>query len=163
MTNRKWQLVYGPIAWIALAFGTIHVLITGTPGWNDQERWPGNLPPTNLTSTMIPLTAMFLKLLQIFVCRVSRVLRSSFSSYHSGSIASTSVLQIDETFSMESHLGASKSTLVTVPPLLDENKHSRGSEPDMDGNEMYEHHERTQNNVYGSKSDIMRRMKEDIA
>jgi hypothetical protein len=32
MTSKQWQLIYGPIAWIALAFGTIHVMIMGVKG-----------------------------------------------------------------------------------------------------------------------------------
>jgi hypothetical protein len=49
------QFVYGPLAWTALLFGTIHVLIMGVKGWDDQEKWPGNLPPITLTSTLIPM------------------------------------------------------------------------------------------------------------
>ena len=62
MTNKQWQLTYGPIAWIALAFGTIHVMIMGVKGWDDQEKWPGGMPPITMTSVLIPLLVMWLKL-----------------------------------------------------------------------------------------------------
>ena len=55
MTSRSWQVVYGPLAWMALAFGTTHVLIMGVKGWDEQEKWPGNLPPITMTSVLIPL------------------------------------------------------------------------------------------------------------
>jgi hypothetical protein len=66
MTNKQWQLVYGPLAWTALAFATVHVLVMGVKGWNDQETWPGSMPPVTLTSTVFPLFVMGLKLIQIF-------------------------------------------------------------------------------------------------
>lgn len=65
MTSKQWQLVYGPVAWIALAFGTIHVLIMGVKGWDDQEGWPGGMPPITLTAVLIPLAVMWLKLMQV--------------------------------------------------------------------------------------------------
>jgi hypothetical protein len=49
------QFAYGPLVWTALLFGTTHVLIMGVKGWDDQEKWPGNLPPITLTSALIPM------------------------------------------------------------------------------------------------------------
>ena len=69
MTSKQWQVVYGPIAWIALAFGTIHVMIMGVKGWDDQEKWPGGLPPITMTSVLIPLLVMWLKLVQVLLTR----------------------------------------------------------------------------------------------
>lgn len=83
MTNRQWQFVYGPLAWFALACGTIHVLFMGVKGWNDQHGWPGNLPPITLTSTMIPLATMFLKILQMVVCRLLWACKSEKNNSHS--------------------------------------------------------------------------------
>jgi hypothetical protein len=65
MTSKQWQLVYGPVAWAALAFGTIHVLIMGVPGWSEQSGWSGNLPPITLTATVFPLFVMGLKCVQV--------------------------------------------------------------------------------------------------
>jgi len=72
MTNKQWQLVYGWVAWIALAFGTIHVLIMGVNGWDDQETWPGGMPPITLTAILIPMAVMWLKLLQVALVCVHR-------------------------------------------------------------------------------------------
>jgi hypothetical protein len=65
MTSKQWQIVYGPVAWVALAFGTTHVLIMGVPGWSEQSGWPGNLPPITLTATVFPLFVMGLKCVQV--------------------------------------------------------------------------------------------------
>jgi len=65
MTNKQWQLIYGPIAWLALLFGTVHVLIMGVKGWDDQEKWPGGMPPITMTSVLLPFVALFLKLVLI--------------------------------------------------------------------------------------------------
>lgn len=62
MTHKQWQLIYGPVAWSALLFGTVHVLIMGVKGWDDQDTWPGNMPPITMTSVLLPLLALFLKL-----------------------------------------------------------------------------------------------------
>lgn len=69
MTSAQWQFVYGPVAWIALAFGTIHVLIMGVKGWTTAEKWPGGMPPITMTSTLLPLLVLGLKLVQMVVCR----------------------------------------------------------------------------------------------
>jgi hypothetical protein len=71
MTSKQWQLVYGPVAWVALAFGTIHVLIMGVPGWSDQSGWAGNLPPITLTATVFPLFVMGLKCVQVILTVVN--------------------------------------------------------------------------------------------
>lgn len=65
MTNKQWQVIYGPVAWIALSFGTVHVLVMGVKGWDDQHKWPGNMPPITLTSVLIPLVVLFLKVAQV--------------------------------------------------------------------------------------------------
>jgi len=73
MTSKQWQLVYGPVAWAALAFGTVHVLVMGVKGWDQQQKWPGNLPPITLTATMIPLSVMFLKVVQVSLSLLVRM------------------------------------------------------------------------------------------
>jgi hypothetical protein len=65
MTSKQWQLVNGPVAWAALAFGTVHVLIMGVPGWSEQIGWPGNVPPITLTATGFPLFVMGLQCVQV--------------------------------------------------------------------------------------------------
>merc|ERR1711862_31566 len=72
MTNKQWKLVYGPIAWIALAFGTIHVLIMGVKGWPTTHKWPGGMPPITMTSVLIPMLTIFLKLVQMIFCYMVR-------------------------------------------------------------------------------------------
>ena len=77
MTNKQWQLVYGPIAWAALVFGTIHVLIMGVMGWDEKETWPGGMSPITLTSVLIPLLVMWLKLVQMLVVVLTRKMGAS--------------------------------------------------------------------------------------
>jgi hypothetical protein len=74
MTRRQWQFVYGPVAWAALAFGTVHALIMGVPGWSKQSDWPGNLPPITLTATVFPLFVMGLKCVQVTLTVVNGLL-----------------------------------------------------------------------------------------
>merc|ERR1711982_155265 len=81
MTNKQWKLVYGPIAWIALAFGTIHVLIMGVKGWPTTHKWPGGLPPITMTSVLVPLFVMALKLLQKLYCDCSYACAPSSQTY----------------------------------------------------------------------------------
>ena len=53
------------MAWVALMFGTSHVLIMGVEGWDDYETWPGGLPPITMTATVIPILVLFLKLIEV--------------------------------------------------------------------------------------------------
>ena len=69
LTNKQWQVVYGPLAWVALAFSSIHVMVMGVKGWSEQEKWPGNLPPITITSVLLPLLAMSLKVFQVAVSK----------------------------------------------------------------------------------------------
>lgn len=161
MTSKQWQLVYGPLAWIALAFGTIHVLIMGVKGWNDQEGWPGNLPPITLTSTMVPLAVLFLKLLQMVVCRVTWALQTNFSARPNDSV--TSVFLPPDDGSVPSKQNPHNGALVAVPPILEEKPQPHESQPGMDEDETYGRYV-SQKNVYGSKRSLMRQqMEEDIA
>jgi predicted dinucleotide-binding enzyme len=72
MTNRQWRLIYGPLVWLALIFGSLHAFIMGYAGWTNQERWPGNLPPITLMSLLVPMLVMFVKIVQVFVCTVMK-------------------------------------------------------------------------------------------
>ena len=67
MTSKQWQFVYGPIAWAALLCGITHVLIMGVKGWTNTSKWPGGMPPITMTSTLLPMFIVFLKLVQILV------------------------------------------------------------------------------------------------
>jgi predicted dinucleotide-binding enzyme len=140
MTNRQWQMVYGPVAWFALACGTIHVLVMGVKGWNDQEGWPGNLPPITLTATMVPLATIFLKLMQIVVCRVAWTLNTAVSKKGSGSDGTPSVFYPDDMESITSQRSARAGAMVAVPPLLNERKSpTKGSEPDYEEEETLDY------------------------
>lgn len=160
MTSKQWELVFGPMAWVALAFGTIHVLVMGVKGWNDQEGWPGNLPPITLTSTVVPLAVMLLKLVQMVVSRVTWALQSNFSARPHDSIAS--VVPPDDA-SESSKPNVHSGALVTVPPLMEEKKQFQGSsQPDTEEDEMYGGYG-SQKGVYASKRSLMRQVEEDIA
>ena len=69
MTHAQWSLVYGPVAWMALVCGTMHVLIMGVKGWFAIEKWPGTMPPITLTSTALPLVVLMAKAIQMLVVR----------------------------------------------------------------------------------------------
>lgn len=124
MTNKQWQLVYGPLAWVALAFGTIHVLIMGVKGWNDQHKWPGNLPPITLTSTVFPLFVMWLKLVQVCLTYCRYVFCSKDSSSDIRKLSLPPPL-VDETNSRQTsisdeHAHDQSRALVSVPDLSEQ-------------------------------------------
>ncbi|CAM9867004.1 unnamed protein product, partial [Heterosigma akashiwo] len=63
----KVQSIFGPVVWCALVFGTIHVLIMGIQnnGWTSVGKWPGGLPPITLTSTLVPMFVILVKVIQV--------------------------------------------------------------------------------------------------
>jgi len=71
MTNKQWQFVYGPVAWVALILGTAHVMIMGVKGWPTTHKWPGGLPPITMTSVLVPFFVLALKLVQKLYCNCS--------------------------------------------------------------------------------------------
>ena len=81
LTRRTWEFVYGPIAWLALLFGTTHVLIMGVKGWVvKKNNWPGELPPITMISVLIPMLVLFMKIVQYVVCHVVLHLRKQKTS-----------------------------------------------------------------------------------
>ena len=71
MTNAQWQLVYGPVAWSALAMGTAHVIAQGAGvTWDKKDRWAWGLPPITLMSTVFPMAVCGLKVFQMIYCRM---------------------------------------------------------------------------------------------
>jgi len=77
MSNKSWQFVYGPVAWLGLAMGSAHVLIMGVPGWLTPAKWAGGMPPITMMSTILPLLVIFMKFVQIIVSSTSSGKRSS--------------------------------------------------------------------------------------
>merc|ERR1711933_60991 len=47
--------------------------IMGVRGWSSpaKEKWPGGLPPITMTSVLIPLAVMFLKVVQVLYTRMN--------------------------------------------------------------------------------------------
>jgi len=81
MTNKQWQFVYGPVAWVALIFGTLHVFIMGVKGWPTTHKWPGGLPPITMTSVLVPFFVLALKILQKLYCNCAYACGSPGQSY----------------------------------------------------------------------------------
>jgi len=67
MTHKQWKFVFGPMAWLALVLGTVHVLVQGVTQWTNKAKWYGGLPQMTLTSTVFPMFVMLLKIVQVFV------------------------------------------------------------------------------------------------
>lgn len=65
MTSKQLRLINGSMAWVGLAFATIHVMVLGVKSWNDQLDWPGGLPPITLLSVAFPLFVVGLKFIQV--------------------------------------------------------------------------------------------------
>jgi hypothetical protein len=57
-----------------------HIYICSSLGWDDLEKWPGGMPPITLTSTLIPLLMMFLKLVQIVLDKLNKFATETLSS-----------------------------------------------------------------------------------
>lgn len=66
MTSRQFKFVFGPLAWIALLVATLgHVVPQGCQNWGNKEKWYGNYPQITLTSTLLPMFVMFVKIVQV--------------------------------------------------------------------------------------------------
>ena len=71
MTKAQWDLVYGPVAWVALAFGTFHVMCQGINVTWQKGPWEsaGNMPPITLVSTAFPIAVICFKFFQMLFVR----------------------------------------------------------------------------------------------
>mmetsp|Transcript_40565 Transcript_40565/g.75198 ORF Transcript_40565/g.75198 Transcript_40565/m.75198 type:complete len:549 (-) Transcript_40565:3-1649(-) len=67
MNKRQWGFAFGPTVWFALCCGTAHVLTMGVKGWTKQDKWPGGMPPITLTSTLLPMLVIAVKVFQLIV------------------------------------------------------------------------------------------------
>jgi len=67
MTNRQWCFVFGPISWIALCLGFVHTIVQGVQEWSNKAKWYGGYPQMTLTSTVLPMFVIFLKIVQVSV------------------------------------------------------------------------------------------------
>lgn len=72
MTKAQWDFVYGPIAWVALAFGTIHVICQGLNVTWHKAPWvnAGYMPPITLVSTVFPFAVICFKFFQMAFVRI---------------------------------------------------------------------------------------------
>jgi len=73
MTSVQFQIVFGLLAWVALIFGSVHVMIMGVQGWSEQETWPKGMPPITILSVVVPLFIMSIKLFQVSLAVVQTV------------------------------------------------------------------------------------------
>ena len=78
LTSRQYKFVFGPLAWLALFVATLgHVAPQGCQNWGNKEKWYGNYPQITLTSTILPMFVMFVKIVQVLMwyvqsCRASK-------------------------------------------------------------------------------------------
>merc|ERR1712154_55214 len=84
MTNNQWQLVYGPVAWAALFFGTGHVVWQGAGvTWQKGiKKWPWGMPPITLMSVVFPIFVMGCKILQMIYVRVMPLIKKKNVGYY---------------------------------------------------------------------------------
>ena len=69
------KLIYGPLTWAALLFGTCHVIITGCQDWVNVDSWPGGMPPITMTAVLIPMLAMVLKIVEVTTTFINGLVR----------------------------------------------------------------------------------------
>lgn len=67
MTKAQWDLVYGPVAWSALAMGTAHVMCQGLAVTWQNGPWTkaGGMPPITLISITFPCAVIAFKVFQM--------------------------------------------------------------------------------------------------
>ncbi|KAL7519006.1 hypothetical protein ACHAWX_003810 [Stephanocyclus meneghinianus] len=69
MNKAQFACVFGPVVWMALALGVMHVMFLGVTSWTETPRspyaWARGMPPDTLLSSVFPLSVMFLKAVQI--------------------------------------------------------------------------------------------------
>ncbi|GMH38998.1 hypothetical protein BSKO_06896 [Bryopsis sp. KO-2023] len=83
---REWRFVFSSLPWLSLGLGLAHVLVIGIPknGWTDHSKWPGDLPSITILSSVLPMTAIFMKLVHI---SVSTLMKHAGASWKAGDIA----------------------------------------------------------------------------
>jgi len=80
MNYKQWDFVFGKFIWLALALGTLHPVLLGVKGWKLQSSRPLGMPSPSLMSSVIPLTVMAAKLLQVLICSAQRGLQQRQSN-----------------------------------------------------------------------------------
>lgn len=71
MNKSQFMFVFGPVVWLALAFGTMHFMFLGVESWTADPRspraWSRGMPPVTLMASLIPLLVMFIKAVQVIL------------------------------------------------------------------------------------------------
>lgn len=95
MNYKQWDFVFGKFIWLALALGTLHPIMLGVKGWKLESSRPLGMPSPTLMSSVLPLTVMAAKLLQVLICAAQRRLQR-FTPIHSRHEKLTSVKERPE-------------------------------------------------------------------
>ena len=79
MNKAQFELVFGPIVWVALVCGLVHIIVLGEESWHEKGEnpyaWAGNMPPVTLMASLVPLLVLALKFLQVSHSLCQRSLR----------------------------------------------------------------------------------------
>ncbi|KAL7541472.1 hypothetical protein ACHAXR_011754 [Thalassiosira sp. AJA248-18] len=104
MNKAQFMLVFGPIVWIALALGVMHVMFLGVESWTETPRspysWTRDMPPVTLMASVFPLLAMFLKSAQICMSWVVAV-KKGFANRHGEDSTEASIHASDHLFTID--------------------------------------------------------------
>ena len=89
MTSKQWWFVFGPVAWLALVLGVLHVLVQGVTQWKNFSKWYGGMPQMTLTSTILPMFVMVMKIFQVIWWLFSRPKETKSADEKKISVSST--------------------------------------------------------------------------
>jgi hypothetical protein len=75
MDKKQWSFVFGPIVWLALAFGHVHYCVISFRVIQGTRELYGGIPHSTLLGSLLPWFAFFLKSVQLCVTYGASVLR----------------------------------------------------------------------------------------
>lgn len=79
MNKAQFQLVFGPVVWLGLVTGMLHILFLGSDTWHEKDEnpyaWAGDMPPVTMMAALIPLVVLGLKFVQVTLSIGQRLLR----------------------------------------------------------------------------------------
>jgi hypothetical protein len=78
MNKAQFQLVFGPVVWLGLVMGMLHILFLGSDTWHEKDEnpyaWAGDMPPVTMMAALIPLVVLGLKFVQVTLSIGQRLL-----------------------------------------------------------------------------------------
>ena len=100
MNKAQFMLVFGPVVWLALALGLMHIMFLGVPSWTETPRspysWARGMPPSTLMASVFPLLVLFIKVSQVGLTKVLTIKKVIIAHQHTSVHSSGDVVLSNE-------------------------------------------------------------------